>query len=120
MRQQRSKAMAVFEKQTTGTINAPELAKSEERQIKFYADLLTTVGLDPKDAGGSINFTGPSDPIYDSPYYLAEGMSAILGAIGTAVAQIWKMRGGEEQDVTVDRKSTRLNSSHRCISYAVF
>jgi hypothetical protein len=95
--------MAVFEKQTTGTINAPELAKGEERQTKFYADLLATVGLDPKDAGGSINFTGPTDPIYDSPYYLAEGMSAILGAIGTAVAQIWKMRGGEEQDVTVDR-----------------
>src|SRR5437762_10739849 len=25
-----------------------------------------------------------------------------------------------EQSVAVDRKSTRLNSSHRCISYAVF
>src|SRR5436189_3972665 len=25
-----------------------------------------------------------------------------------------------DRDVPVDRKSTRLNSSHRCISYAVF
>src|SRR5437764_8331147 len=27
---------------------------------------------------------------------------------------------GLEVDMTADRKSTRLNSSHRCISYAVF
>ena len=95
--------MAAFENQTARTINAPESANGEERQTKLYSDLLASVGLNPKDAGGSINFTGPTDPIYDSPYYLAEGMSAILGAIGTAVAQIWKMRSGEEQDVTVDR-----------------
>src|SRR5437763_16327617 len=29
------------------------------------------------------------------------------------------VRGGPQHEV-VDRKSTRLNSSHRCISYAVF
>src|SRR5437879_8878596 len=28
--------------------------------------------------------------------------------------------GGRGPDLTRDRKSTRLNSSHRCISYAVF
>src|SRR5437879_7051770 len=28
--------------------------------------------------------------------------------------------GATEHDVLADRKSTRLNSSHRCISYAVF
>jgi hypothetical protein len=76
---------------------------NEERQMKFYWDLMATVGLDPNDAGGHINFTGPTDPIYDSPYYLAEGTAAIFGAIGTAVAQIWRMRGGEEQDITVNR-----------------
>jgi crotonobetainyl-CoA:carnitine CoA-transferase CaiB-like acyl-CoA transferase len=76
---------------------------SEERQKKFCLDLLTSVGLDPKDAGGSLSFTGPTDPIYDSPYFLAEGTSAILGAIGSAVAQIWKARSGEEQDIVVDR-----------------
>jgi len=76
---------------------------NEERQRKFYTDLMAIVGLNPKDAGGHINFTGPTDPIYDSSYYLAEGTSAILGAIGTAVAQIWRMRGGEEQDITVNR-----------------
>jgi crotonobetainyl-CoA:carnitine CoA-transferase CaiB-like acyl-CoA transferase len=64
---------------------------------------MTSVGLDPKDAGGSLSFTGPTDPIYDSPYFLAEGTSSILGAIGSAVAQIWKARSGEEQDIVVDR-----------------
>src|SRR5437763_16938933 len=36
----------------------------------------------------------------------------------------WGSRGGlgraEQDGPTADRKSTRLNSSHRCISYAVF
>src|SRR5437763_10256951 len=30
------------------------------------------------------------------------------------------LRRGSHQGAEVDRKSTRLNSSHRCISYAVF
>src|SRR5208337_619331 len=79
------------------------IAMGEDRQMKFYTDLMTTVGLDPKDSGGSLNFTGPTDPIYDSPYFLGEGISAILGSIGSAVAQIWKMRSGEEQEVEVNR-----------------
>jgi hypothetical protein len=74
-----------------------------KRQLRFYTDLMRTVGLDPKATGGKLQFTGPSDPIYDSSYYFAEGTSAILAAIGSAVAQIWRMRGGEEQDINVDR-----------------
>jgi hypothetical protein len=76
---------------------------SEQRQTKFYSDLMTLVQLNPKDAGGSLSFTGPTDPVYDSSYFLVEGTSAILGAIGSAVAQIWKARSGEEQDIVVDR-----------------
>src|SRR5437879_11450217 len=30
------------------------------------------------------------------------------------------VRHGEDAAIALDRKSTRLNSSHRCISYAVF
>jgi hypothetical protein len=36
---------------------------NEERQTTFYNDLMATVGLAPKDAGGTLNFTGPTDPI---------------------------------------------------------
>src|SRR5437879_7347839 len=48
---------------------------------------------------------------------VAELLSVADGAIvGTAVKQ-----GGDVRNpVDRDRKSTRLNSSHRCISYAVF
>src|SRR5437879_10549569 len=38
---------------------------------------------------------------------------AVLGSAGRA-------RARERRDPARDRKSTRLNSSHRCISYAVF
>src|SRR5437879_7281659 len=36
------------------------------------------------------------------------------------VAQVKRWSDGAEQQHHSDRKSTRLNSSHRCISYAVF
>src|SRR5437879_11101213 len=38
------------------------------------------------------------------------------------VAQALAAAGNEDENTTkqIDRKSTRLNSSHRCISYAVF
>jgi hypothetical protein len=38
-------------------------------------------------------------------------MSAILAAISTATAQIWKMRSGEEQDVTVARLHAKKGPS---------
>src|SRR5436189_3109917 len=35
-------------------------------------------------------------------------------------AQIWALQAQVCNRRSIDRKSTRLNSSHRCISYAVF
>src|SRR5437764_10939026 len=43
---------------------------------------------------------------------------AFAGDIGVASSN--QLYGGETNLVGRDRKSTRLNSSHRCISYAVF
>src|ERR1017187_10965381 len=37
-----------------------------------------------------------------------------------AKVALWKSNGFERRLANPDRKSTRLNSSHRCISYAVF
>src|SRR5499425_3324993 len=39
----------------------------------------------------------------------------VVGKLARGLASVGKAKG-----VVVDRKSTRLNSSHRCISYAVF
>src|SRR5437763_12917140 len=62
----------------------------------------------------------------NSYIYLPEGPSAFgsIGAIELKAA--WKVLTPAELNAkpvrfhTADRKSTRLNSSHRCISYAVF
>src|ERR1017187_661674 len=42
-------------------------------------------------------------------------LSVVLLALPAAPAAI-----AQSTSITIDRKSTRLNSSHRCISYAVF
>src|SRR5437879_9371162 len=41
-------------------------------------------------------------------------------AVGDFVNVVVKKGPGELRGQILDRKSTRLNSSHRCISYAVF
>src|SRR3712207_8294246 len=46
-------------------------------------------------------------------------MGIEVGAV-VGGGNIWRGRNGEEMDRTTDRKSTRLNSSHANISYAVF
>lgn len=75
----------------------------QERPLAFYKQLMADVGLD-EDNGNEIHFTGPNDPLVDSPYFIAEGFSAILGAVGMANAIIWRMRGGEKQKITINRK----------------
>src|SRR5437879_11021935 len=48
-------------------------------------------------------------------------IDASSGNLGTAVAMVGASYGVKVRLlVSKDRKSTRLNSSHRCISYAVF
>src|SRR5437762_9916581 len=59
-----------------------------------------------------------------TPHALVEGCAIGSYAIGAETCYIY-VRGEfteplEHMNAAVDRKSTRLNSSHRCISYAVF
>src|SRR5437879_8954381 len=60
---------------------------------------LKTLLFDPQTAGGLLISVGPED---------ASELLRSLNAAGVPAVEIG------------DRKSTRLNSSHRCISYAVF
>src|SRR5437879_6616809 len=39
---------------------------------------------------------------------------------GNVILELLRRLTREQNTATIDRKSTRLNSSHRCISYAVF
>src|SRR5437879_8565062 len=45
---------------------------------------------------------------------------AAAGRSRRRLASLLSVRGSDGPSVRPDRKSTRLNSSHRCISYAVF
>src|SRR5690349_23922723 len=47
--------------------------------------------------------------------YRVAAPAAVTGAIGTGIGRI-----GDDEEAAADRKSTRLNSSHVEISYAVF
>src|SRR5437879_7861949 len=59
----------------------------------------------------SIPFNGPIDPTSVS------SANIFLVSLGSTLGG----RGGKVVGINqIDRKSTRLNSSHRCISYAVF
>src|SRR5437762_3060322 len=65
----------------------------------------------------SVNIaTGPCGPVIDA---IAKGVTdfTFFGeAMPHTVLEVW----GQPSIKSVDRKSTRLNSSHRCSSYAVF
>src|SRR6476619_3336221 len=66
-----------------------------------FAKLLDGVGLDPKDTGGEVTFTG-ADPILPSKHGLGAIMA--MGMMGPAVATqiFYRMRGGPAQDLSVD------------------
>src|SRR5437764_15070389 len=62
---------------------------------------------------------GPADGLtgalrYEVPF------GAVGASLGLAYARTSRFVEDYTKDSTSDRKSTRLNSSHRCISYAVF
>ncbi len=60
--------------------------------------LLDALGLEPV---GKISITGQDYPEI-SPHRLASASAAALAALGTAVANVWRVRSGAAQDVAVD------------------
>src|SRR5256885_12204759 len=59
-------------------------------------------------------------PFY--PYAMFEDtiMSLVVVSVIIGLASVWYFTSGEDPKTCGDRKSTRLNSSHLVISYAVF
>lgn len=73
-------------------------------------NLYSILGLSDKTRGGSVTIVG-RDPIIASPHRIGEACAAALAAQGKAIATIWKMRTGRDQDVTVDLK-TAIHGLH--------
>src|SRR5437879_7411105 len=74
----------------------------------FEIRYVNTIGHDPRH------------PVTDSwPHLVAELIERLEGR-REPVLGVGHSLGGYLTALAADRKSTRLNSSHRCISYAVF
>jgi len=56
-----------------------------------------------KCSDDSLAITGGEDPVFLTPWRIAAAGSAALGAVGLAVSDLWRLRTGKPQGVTVDR-----------------
>ena len=58
-----------------------------------------------------VRFSG-KDPVYSSHYRIAETGAAVLGAVGVAVSDIWELKTGRRQSVSIDARhaAAALNS----------
>ena len=69
---------------------------------EILADLWTLAGGDPA-ALKTVTLTG-EEPQLPSSFRVAAAAQASIAASGLAAAQIWKLRSGQSQDVTVDMR----------------
>ncbi|WP_181063619.1 CoA transferase [Nocardia nova] len=72
--------------------------------VAELANVLGPLGMSATDAGGSLTFHG-ADPIVPSTLRLGGAAAIALAAKSVAVAKLWRLRGGNEQDITVDLRS---------------
>ena len=65
------------------------------------------------DRLGEVEFTGGMDPILPTPFRIGSAAAASLGAVGLAVNDLWELRTGNRQQVTIDtrRATASLRSS---------
>jgi len=67
-------------------------------------DVLGQLGR-KKRPDDSLTLTGGDDPVFVTPWRIAEAGSAALGAVGLAVSDLWRLRTGKPQAVTIDRRA---------------
>lgn len=65
-------------------------------------DVLGLLGRQ-KRGDDSLTFSNGEDPVFISPWRLARAGSASLGAVGLAVSDLWRLKTGKPQSVTIDR-----------------
>jgi crotonobetainyl-CoA:carnitine CoA-transferase CaiB-like acyl-CoA transferase len=65
-------------------------------------DILGLLGR-PKRTDDSLAFGNGEDPIFASPWRVGRAGSAALGAVGLAVSDLWRLKTGRPQSVSIDR-----------------
>jgi crotonobetainyl-CoA:carnitine CoA-transferase CaiB-like acyl-CoA transferase len=63
--------------------------------------ILPVVGWDAARAD-AVTFSGASDPVLPTPFRIADAGAATLAATGLAAADLWELRSGQTQPVSVD------------------
>jgi crotonobetainyl-CoA:carnitine CoA-transferase CaiB-like acyl-CoA transferase len=62
----------------------------------------------------SVEITGGTDPILPTPFRISETSAATLAAVGLAASDLWKLRAGRSQNISVDTRhaTASLRSGH--------
>src|ERR1700744_1937141 len=68
---------------------------------KAFEFLNRITGLAPLSAP---DFTG-ADPIVPTPFHVADAAAASLGLSAAPAAEIWRLRGGDKQSLSIDLKA---------------
>jgi hypothetical protein len=69
--------------------------------MRELAALLREVDLEPEGGGGAVTFAG-RDPIVSSPLPFATMAAVALMAKAVSVAALWRSRGGQGRDLSVN------------------
>lgn len=69
-------------------------------------DLLTAVGL-PGGLSEHVSLSG-SEPVLPSSFAVGTVAQATIAAVATAAADLWRLRGGREQTISVDMRHAAL------------
>jgi len=57
-----------------------------------------------EDRVREIEITGGTDPILPTPFRIAETSTAALAAVGLAVSDLWELRTGRRQEISIDTR----------------
>lgn len=92
----------------TGQVAAAVAKPAEHDGFDPHAalgEVLAGIGMSPADTGGRIEFAG-ADPVVPSTLRLGGASAIALAAKSAAVAKLWRLRGGEGQDIAADLRVT--------------
>ena len=75
--------------------------------------VLPLAGL-PSDRANEVAFAGGADPVLPTPFRIGTAAAAALGAVGLAATDLWELRSGRRQAISVDlrRAAASLRSGH--------
>ncbi len=69
----------------------------------------------PQERADEVEFTGGTDPILPTPFRISQTGAATLAAVGLAASDLWELRTGRRQKVSVDVR--QATASLRSMQY---